>query len=577
MGFFCRRSMLGARCLFFTFLLCIICFSLIGFNGRFVVEWSMATEFLDIRFPVILDSYRLLFSCVVITISFFVMIFSTRYMDSEEYLSRFIWLVMLFVLSMNLLIFVPRILGVILGWDGLGLISFLLVIYYQNKKSLGSGLVTAFINRVGDAFLLLGVAFLRCDGHWHIWRLGLFEGACLVFFLVVVLATTKRAQFPFSYWLPAAMSAPTPVSALVHSSTLVTAGIYLLIRVFPNFSVYRRAGCLWLLVVSIFTICMAGVRAYYEVDMKKVVALSTLRQLGIMIFSISLGFCSLAFFHLVSHALFKALLFIRVGCVIHNRSDWQDFRAIGGLWSRRPLSGGCVILAGIALRGLPFLGGFYSKDLVVERFLSGGVNWLVVIIVGVGLLTTLIYRIRLYYRGVCGYISQGSVQRVERLSLYDVIPIICIGVLSVLGGYFIQCFVFSFNYIFLLEARFKLFLLILLITGGIIVLVRATVKIFAFSFPNMIKVFMVSFFCTIWFSSHWVSMINRLGLQWSGMAYNKVDLGWNERVFGGLSVFQVIVDTSRRVLRLWRGPLGVCLGVAIVLLLLLIIVWSSFV
>lgn len=131
--------------------------------------------------------------------------------------------------------------------------------------------------------------------------------------------------------------------------------------------------------------CMAGIRAYYEVDMKKVVALSTLSQLGIIIFSLSLGYYCLAFFHLVSHALFKALLFVSVGCVIHSHSDWQDFRAIGGLWSKSPLSGGCVMLAGMALRGLPFLGGFYSKDLVVERLLEGQVNWLVCFVVGIGL------------------------------------------------------------------------------------------------------------------------------------------------------------------------------------------------
>lgn len=165
MGLICRSRVLAASCLLFFMLLCLWCFSLVGVGGSFIVEWSIMGGLVNIRFPVIFDRFRLVFSFVVIIISFFVLIFSTRYMDSEENLPRFIWLVMLFVLSMNFLIFVPRVIGVILGWDGLGLISFLLVIYYQNRKSLGAGMVTAFMNRVGDALLLLRVGMLSCRGH----------------------------------------------------------------------------------------------------------------------------------------------------------------------------------------------------------------------------------------------------------------------------------------------------------------------------------------------------------------------------------------------------------------------------
>lgn len=330
-GFFDRRSVLGASCLFFFGLLCFCCFSLVSVEGSVVVEWMLVSGGMEVSFPVVVDGFSLLFSFVVIVISFLVVVFRTRYMDGEENLSRFIWLVMLFVLSMNFLIFVPRVIGVILGWDGLGLISFLLVIYYQNRKSLGAGLVTAFINRVGDALLLLRVSLLRCVGHWYFWGIGNFGGLWVVILFVILLSTTKSAQFPFSYWLPAAISAPTPVSALVHSSTLVTAGVYLIIRVVRGVGVYGGSGSLWLLIVSLFTIFMAGVRACFEVDMKKIVALSTLSQLGVIMFSLSLGCYALAFFHLVSHALFKALLFVGVGCVIHNHSDCQDFRMIGGL------------------------------------------------------------------------------------------------------------------------------------------------------------------------------------------------------------------------------------------------------
>lgn len=574
MGLFSRSRVLGAGCLVFLILLILFCFPLVSAGGRFIVEWSLIRVGLDVSFPVIFDRFRILFSLVVLLISFFVLVFSTSYIDSEENLSRFIWLVILFVLSINFLIFVPRIIGAILGWDGLGLISFLLVIYYQNTKSLGAGMVTAFINRVGDALLLLSIALLRSRGHWYVWGVRGYGSVWIIFLFVVLLSTTKSAQFPFSYWLPAAIRAPTPVSALVHSSTLVTAGVYLLIRVTPNFIVSRGRGCWWLLVVSIFTICIAGVRAYYEVDIKKVVALSTLSQLGVIMFSLRLGFYSLAFFHLVSHALFKALLFIRVGCIIHNHCDWQDFRSIRGLWSKIPLARGCVILAGIALRGLPFLGGFYSKDLVVERFLGGQLNWFIIFVVRIGLGTTLIYRLRLYFGGVSGLVRQGPAQFVENLTLYEVIPIVCIGVFSVCGGYFMQSFVFGFNEIFLLEFKFKSFLFFLLWLGVFFVLFRVMVKFFLFKVIGFLKSFLLSFFCTMWFSLHGVSMFNKISLGKSGLVYNRVDLGWNEYVLGGLGLFDGILGYSSSILRLWRGSLGFCVsGAGIILGLLVIIIW----
>lgn len=155
----------------------------------------------------------------------------------------------------------------------------------------------------------------------------------LVLVMVAMLSITKRAQMPFSYWLPAAMMAPTPVSALVHSSTLVTAGVYLIIRTLMGVGELQVGGIVRsvLLVLSLVTNVIAGIRACFEVDLKKVVALSTLRQLGIMVISLAMGFYSLAFFHLVTHALFKSLIFIRVGRVIHLYGDSQDLRDVGGL------------------------------------------------------------------------------------------------------------------------------------------------------------------------------------------------------------------------------------------------------
>lgn len=176
-------------------------------------------------------------------------------------------------------------------------------------------------------------------------------------------AITKRAQIPFSAWLPAAMAAPTPVSALVHSSTLVTAGIYLLIRFRSALS---ETILPILLLFSSLTMFMSGLGANFEYDLKKIIALSTLSQLGVILRILSLGFKDLAFFHLLTHALFKALLFICAGAIIHNVKEYQDIRLMGGLVVFIPLTCMCINLANLALCGTPFLAGFYSKDLILE-------------------------------------------------------------------------------------------------------------------------------------------------------------------------------------------------------------------
>ena len=215
----------------------------------------------------------------------------------------------------------------------------------------------------------------------------------------------------------------------------------------------------------------AGVGACFELDIKKVVALSTLRQLRVIIFSLSLGYYSLALFHLLRHALFKALLFVGVGCVIHRQDDWQDFRIARGLWLKMPLVRGCIILAGLALRGLPFLGGFYSKDLVVEKFLDGGTSMLLGFRVGAGLIMTIIYRGRLFFGRVMGDLSLKLAQRGENgLSVYEIIPLICLGLASRMGGWFLQGVVFDFRDLLLLEIRFKRFVNFIIFLGTVLLL-----------------------------------------------------------------------------------------------------------
>lgn len=213
-----------------------------------------------------------------------------------------------------------------------------------------------------------------------------------ILFLVILAGMTKRAQIPFSAWLPAAMAAPTPVSALVHSSTLVTAGVYLLIRFhyileFNNF----------IFVVGRFTIIISGLGANYEIDLKKIIALSTLSQLGVIIMIISLNCYELAYFHLLRHALFKSLLFLCAGVFIHRIGDIQDIRFLGGLERGCPLRSFYFVACSLSLCGFPFLSGFYSKDIILEFYIIGHINLIMGVSILLGTLFTVTYSVRLGY------------------------------------------------------------------------------------------------------------------------------------------------------------------------------------
>ena len=288
-------------------------------------------------------------------------------MSGDNNVNRFIYLVLAFVISMAMLILRPNLIRILLGWDGLGLVSYALVIYYQNEKRANAGILTVMSNRIGDVAILLSIGLIIKHGGWNfvLYSHYLRDSDRLVLkVLMIVAAITKRAQIPFSAWLPAAMAAPTPVSALVHSSTLVTAGVYLIIRFSP--SLLGSKVSVALLIISCLTMFMSGLGANFEYDLKKIIALSTLRQLGVILRILSLGFSVLAFFHLLTHALFKALLFMCAGVVIHNVTEFQDIRYIGSLCSKIPLTRTCINLANLALCGTPFLAGFYSKDLILE-------------------------------------------------------------------------------------------------------------------------------------------------------------------------------------------------------------------
>lgn len=304
------------------------------------------------------------FIFIVLLISTIIIVYCYSYMTPYNKSSYFLWLTSLFVLSILFVISISNLFFVILGWDGLGLISFFLIVFYQNQSSIVSGIFTVLINRLGDRFYLVSLILIFYGyGDFTIFSSNLAN----IFLVVFLLATfiTKRALYPFSPWLPAAISAPTPISALVHSSTLVTAGLYLIIRF--SYLLYSFPKIIsFLSFICIFTSFYAGINTIFECDIKKMIALSTLRHLGFIGISFSVGLLHLSFFHLLVHALFKSLLFISIGDIIVNISHSQDIRYLSKGYSYTPFSSFIMRVSIMNLLGIPNIRGYFSKDLILE-------------------------------------------------------------------------------------------------------------------------------------------------------------------------------------------------------------------
>nr|VFU78821.1 NADH dehydrogenase subunit 5 [Proasellus ortizi] len=421
-----------------------------------------------------IDGAGLMFLSLVLAISSSVLLFSGSYMKEDFFLPRFISLVLLFVLSMSLLITSLNMISILLGWDGLGVVSYVLVVYYQNEKSNAAGMITALTNRAGDAAIMLIIGFMVESGSWNFMFMAkdmLPEEIAFLGVIVMLASITKSAQMPFSAWLPAAMAAPTPVSALVHSSTLVTAGVYLMVRFHPLF-VNSHAMAL-LTITAFLTTFMASVSALKECDLKKIVALSTLSQLGVMVMTLGAGYPQLALFHLMTHATFKALLFMCSGKIIHTMADTQDIRNMGNLICSMPLTAAFFNLANMALCGFPFLAGFYSKDMLMEVILMKDVNMMSMFLVCMMVGLSSAYSIRLAFLSLFNLPSapvvMGACDEDSQVSGAYVM----LGSLAVTSGAMLSWVMLPSPYLILLPVVLKVSTLALTLFGALIGLTLA--------------------------------------------------------------------------------------------------------
>nr|WRY71232.1 NADH dehydrogenase subunit 5 [Dermacentor reticulatus]WRY71258.1 NADH dehydrogenase subunit 5 [Dermacentor reticulatus] len=504
--------------LFFLSMIFMILFMLMFYLNNFmIIEYNLSSIYnLDYKFYFMFDWMSCLFSCVVLIISSMVLMYCYSYMYFEKNKISFCWMVLMFVMSMILLILMPNALMLILGWDGLGLVSYVLVIFYQSTNSYNSGMITIISNRIGDAMMIMMIIFTLNFGSFDLLSMNNLEFICEMF--IIIAGMTKSAQIPFSAWLPAAMAAPTPVSSLVHSSTLVTAGVYLLIRF--DFLFKNEFMSSLLMKISLMTMLMSGINAFLENDLKKIIAFSTLSQLSMMMVILSLGITNLAFFHLIMHAIFKSMLFLGAGFVIHNLLGKQDIRMLPDFFCYSPMIMSCMMISSFSLMGVPFIGGFYSKDLILEYFLMKNYNVINLLAFLIGVIFTFLYNMRLiYFLFLKGILSSHLIKL--NFDFFMKFPIFFLTFLLILVGNLLFWFSIP-NFAMIFISKFQKYLgLVLLMT---ILYLNLNLMKLNFIIPKKIE-----FFMTMWFLSKLTSLVLLFGSK-SFLKMSMNDWTWVEMV-----------------------------------------------
>jgi NADH-ubiquinone oxidoreductase chain 5 len=414
-GFFGRKvGVKGAQlitCLsvIITTILAILAFFEVGFNNMPITlnlfRW-IDSEWYDITWSFQIDSLTTSMLIPVLIISSLVHIYSISYMSGDPHNQRFFSYLSLFTFMMIILVTANNYLLMFVGWEGVGVCSYLLVSFWFTRIAANQSSMSAFLtNRVGDCFLTVGMFAI-------LWSLGNLDYATvfslapymnnniiiLIGICLLIGAMAKSSQVGLHVWLPMAMEGPTPVSALIHAATMVTAGVYLLMRSSPliEYSSTVLLLCLWL---GAITTVFSSLIGLFQQDIKKVIAYSTMSQLGMMVIAIGLSSYNIALFHLINHAFYKALLFLGAGSVIHAVADNQDFRKYGGLINYLPLTYSVMLIASLSLVAFPFMTGFYSKDFILEsaygQFSFSGVA--VYIIATIGAIFTTLYSVKVLY------------------------------------------------------------------------------------------------------------------------------------------------------------------------------------
>ncbi len=385
-------------------------------SNKLIFNWISSGNFL-VNWSIYIDTLTSIMLVVVSLISAIIHFYSIGYMDHDPHKARFMAYLSLFTFSMLILVTADNFLQLFFGWEGVGLCSYLLIGFWYKKPSANAAAIKAFlVNRVGDFGFAIGIflifLFYGTLNYDEVFRLTpslinkevLFLGIeynviTLISFMLFVGAMGKSAQIFLHTWLPDAMEGPTPVSALIHAATMVTAGVFLIVRCSPIFE-YSQTTLNIVTIIGMTTAFFAATVALVQNDIKRIIAYSTCSQLGYMFFAAGVGAYNVAIFHLFTHAFFKALLFLGSGCVIHSFNEEQDIRSMGGVWKKIPYTYALMIIGTLALTGFPFLSGFYSKDAIIEfAYLKGSTAGYFAAAIGIiTALLTSIYSWRLIFK-----------------------------------------------------------------------------------------------------------------------------------------------------------------------------------
>ncbi len=414
-------------------------------SGDFIANWSIN-----------IDPLSSIMLVVVTFVSALVHIYSIGYMSHDPHKPRFMSYLSLFTFSMLVLVVSDNFLQLFFGWEGVGLCSYLLIGFWYKKEKANNAAIKAFIvNRVGDFGLAIGIfliflhfgtinfnevfqlapQFLEKKLFFFGFESSLITLICLFLFIG---AMGKSAQFLLHTWLPDAMEGPTPVSALIHAATMVTAGVFLVVKCSPLFE-YSQTALNLVTIVGMITAIFAASVALVQNDIKKIVAYSTCSQLGYMFFAAGIGAYHVAIFHLFTHAFFKALLFLGAGSVIHAFKDEQDIRNMGGVRKQLPYTYTFMLIGTLALTGFPFLSGFYSKDAIIEfAYLSNSIlgNYAVVVGIFTAFLTS-IYSWRLFFKTFHGSYNNKkmSIKEANESPLEMLVPLFFLGIGAIAAGF----------------------------------------------------------------------------------------------------------------------------------------------
>ena len=457
-GFFGRKvgvsgsQIITCTCVITTTILAVLAFIEVGLNKNPVkihlFRWIDA-EYLNVSWAFNFDSLTVSMLIPVLIISSLVHIYSIGYMSHDPHNQRFFSYLSLFTFMMIILVTGDNFLVMFVGWEGVGVCSYLLVSFWFTRIAANqSSLAAFFTNRVGDYVLTVGMfAILWSFGnvdYTTVFSLSPFYSESVIIFVGICLligAMAKSSQVGLHVWLPMAMEGPTPVSALIHAATMVTAGVYLLMRASPliEYSSTVLLLCLW---VGAITTVFSSLIGLFQQDIKKVIAYSTMSQLGMMVIAIGLSSYTIALFHLINHAFYKGLLFLCAGAVIHAVADNQDFRKYGGLVSYLPLTYSLMLTASLSLVAFPFMTGFYSKDFILEsaygQYKLSSI--IVYFIATIGAMFTTLYSVKVLYLTFLtnpngSLVNYKFNKSAHEGDVYMSTPLVILGVFSIFFGY----------------------------------------------------------------------------------------------------------------------------------------------